>query len=86
VTAHRSINLAAKLAQFLVLEGEMEIAFRDGAVTVRAGEMFVIRRGREHKTRAVTECHALLIEPRYQQDGEVVMQSGSWAITARRAA
>ncbi len=30
---------------FLVLEGEMEIAFRDGAVTVRAGEMFVIPKG-----------------------------------------
>jgi mannose-6-phosphate isomerase-like protein (cupin superfamily) len=49
---------------FLVLEGEMEIAFRDGAVTVRAGEMFVIPKGKEHITRAVAECHALLIEPR----------------------
>lgn len=49
---------------FLVLKGEMEIAFRDGAVTVGTGEMFVIPRGREHITRAVDECHALLIEPR----------------------
>lgn len=49
---------------FLVLKGEMEIAFRDGAVTVHTGEMFVIPRGREHITRAVEECHALLIEPR----------------------
>ncbi len=49
---------------FIVLHGEMEIAFRDGPVVVGAGEMFVIPRGREHITRAKSECHALLIEPR----------------------
>jgi mannose-6-phosphate isomerase-like protein (cupin superfamily) len=48
---------------FIVLEGEMEIAFRDGAV-VGAGEMYVVPKGREHITRAKSECHALLIEPR----------------------
>jgi len=48
---------------FIVLNGEMEIAFRDGAVIVGAGEMFVIPKGREHITRAKSECHALLIEP-----------------------
>jgi mannose-6-phosphate isomerase-like protein (cupin superfamily) len=42
----------------------MQIAFRDGAVEVGAGEMFVIPKGREHITRAESECHALLIEPR----------------------
>ena len=49
---------------FLVLGGEMEITFRDGAVTLRAGEMFVVPRGKEHVTRASSECHALLVEPR----------------------
>jgi mannose-6-phosphate isomerase-like protein (cupin superfamily) len=49
---------------FLVVQGEMEIAFRDGAVTLRAGEMFVVPKGREHITRASSECHALLVEPR----------------------
>ena len=49
---------------FIVLQGEMEIGFRDGAVTVAAGEMFVVPKGREHITRARTECHALLVEPR----------------------
>jgi mannose-6-phosphate isomerase-like protein (cupin superfamily) len=49
---------------FIVLHGAMEIAFRDGPVVVGAGEMFVIPRGREHITRAKSECHALLIEPR----------------------
>ena len=49
---------------FIVLNGEMEIAFRDAKVTVRAGEMFVVPKGGEHITRAKSECHALLVEPR----------------------
>ena len=49
---------------FLVLEGEMEIGFRDRSVIVRAGEMFVVPKGVEHITRAARECHALLVEPR----------------------
>lgn len=49
---------------FLVLDGEMEIAFRDGAVRVKAGELYVVPRGREHITRAAAQCSALIIEPR----------------------
>jgi mannose-6-phosphate isomerase-like protein (cupin superfamily) len=49
---------------FIVVNGEMEIGFRDEAIVVRTGEMFVIPKGREHITRARSECHALLVEPR----------------------
>lgn len=49
---------------FLVLSGEMEVAFRDRTMTVRAGEMIVVPRGAEHVTRASAECHALVVEPR----------------------
>ncbi|ACO34181.1 MULTISPECIES: cupin domain-containing protein [Acidobacterium] len=49
---------------FLVIEGEMEIGFRDRTVTLGAGEMFVVPRGVEHITRAAGECHALILEPR----------------------
>ena len=49
---------------FLVLSGEMEIGFRDRAVTVKAGELFVVPKGVEHITRATRECHALIVEPR----------------------
>src|SRR5437762_7742235 len=49
---------------FIVLSGEMEIEFRDGVVRVGAGEMFVVPKGVEHRTRAGAECHALIIEPR----------------------
>ena len=49
---------------FIVLQGEMDVGFRDREVTVREGEMIVVPRGVEHITRARAECHALIIEPR----------------------
>src|SRR5436190_20184021 len=49
---------------FLVVDGEMTIEFRDGEVTLREGELFVVPKGVEHITRARRECSALIIEPR----------------------
>jgi len=49
---------------FLVLDGEMRIEFRDGEVKLKAGDMFVVPRGAEHKPVAGSECSVLLIEPR----------------------
>ena len=49
---------------FIVLEGELRIDFRDGAVTLNAGEMFVVPKGVEHKPFAAREVRLLLIEPR----------------------
>jgi mannose-6-phosphate isomerase-like protein (cupin superfamily) len=49
---------------FIVLEGELRIDFRDGAVILSAGEMFVVPRGVEHKPFAEREVKMLLIEPR----------------------
>lgn len=49
---------------FIVLEGELVIEFRDGEVTVRAGEMYVVKKGIEHKPHAPKEVKLLLIEPR----------------------
>ena len=48
---------------FIVLDGRMTIEFRDGAVELGAGEMYVVPRGVEHKPTAAQECHILLIEP-----------------------
>ena len=48
---------------FLVLEGEMTIAFRDGKVNLKAGEMFVVPKGTEHRPFAEEECKILLVEP-----------------------
>jgi mannose-6-phosphate isomerase-like protein (cupin superfamily) len=47
---------------FIVLDGEMTIHFRDGNVSVKKGEMFVIPKGTEHKTSAKSECCAMLVE------------------------
>ena len=49
---------------FIVLDGEVRIDFRDGAVTLGPGEMFVVPKGVEHKPYAATEARVLLIEPR----------------------
>jgi len=49
---------------FVVIEGDLRIDFRDGAVRVSPGEMFVVPRGLAHKPYAEDEVKLLLIEPR----------------------
>ena len=49
---------------FIVIEGDLRIDFRDGAVQVCAGEMFIVPKGIEHKPYAEREVKMLLIEPR----------------------
>jgi mannose-6-phosphate isomerase-like protein (cupin superfamily) len=48
---------------FIVLDGEMFIAFRDGGVDLKAGEMFIVPKGIEHKPSAEKECRIMLVEP-----------------------
>ena len=49
---------------FIVMDGDLRIDFRDGAVHVLSGEMFVVPKGVEHKPYAENEVKLLLIEPR----------------------
>lgn len=49
---------------FLVLEGTLRIDFRDGAVSIGPGEMYVVPKGVEHKPYAEREVKLMLIEPR----------------------
>lgn len=49
---------------FIVLEGTLNIEFRDGVVTLNSGEMFVIPKGVEHKPVANSECKIMIIEPK----------------------
>ena len=49
---------------FIVLDGNLRIDFRDGHVTVGAGEMYIVPKGVEHKPFAQEEVKMLLIEPR----------------------
>jgi mannose-6-phosphate isomerase-like protein (cupin superfamily) len=49
---------------FIVLEGDLRIDFRDGAVHLSSGDMFVVPKGVQHKPFAEREVKLLLIEPR----------------------
>lgn len=49
---------------FIVLAGALTIELRDGTVELGEGEMYVVPRGVEHRPRAESECHVLLVEPR----------------------
>lgn len=49
---------------FIVIEGKLRIDFREGAVEIGAGEMFVVPKGVEHKPYAEREVKLMLIEPR----------------------
>ncbi len=48
---------------FLVVAGDLTIQLRDGNVTLRPGQLFVVPRGVEHCPMADSEVHAVLIEP-----------------------
>jgi len=48
---------------FIIVKGQLEIQFRDGRLTLKEGEMFVVPKGMEHRPVAELECHILLIEP-----------------------
>jgi len=49
---------------FIVIEGTLRIDFRDGAVEIGPGELFVVPKGVEHKPYAEREVKLMLIEPR----------------------
>lgn len=49
---------------FIVITGELRIELRDRHVALRAGELFVVPRGVEHRTCADREVELMLIEPR----------------------
>lgn len=48
---------------FLVIEGEIEIHFRDQVVTLGEGELCIVPRGVEHKPVAHQPASVLLFEP-----------------------
>lgn len=68
---------------FIVIEGKMRIDFRDGKVELKAGEMFVVPRGIEHKPFAESECKLMLIEPAGtintgDAEGELTAEDNVW--------
>jgi len=64
---------------FIIIEGSLDIEFRDGKVRLEAGEMFVVPKGVEHKPAAENECRIMLVEPK----GTVNTGEASDALTAQ---
>jgi mannose-6-phosphate isomerase-like protein (cupin superfamily) len=65
---------------FLVIDGVLTIQLRDGDVTLRPGQLFVVPRGVEHCPIADGEVQAMLIEP----SGVVNTGDAGGALTAVR--
>ena len=68
---------------FIVIEGQMSIDFRDGRVNLKAGEMFVVQKGAEHKPFAEEECKIMLVEPAGtvntgESGGEMTAEDNVW--------
>lgn len=68
---------------FLVLEGQLRIDLRDGAVLLGPGELYVVPKGVEHKPYAESEVKMMLIEPRGvlntgEEGGERTAQNDVW--------
>jgi mannose-6-phosphate isomerase-like protein (cupin superfamily) len=68
---------------FIIIDGCLDIEFRDGKVTLESGEMFVIPKGVEHKPVAKEECKILLVEPKGvvntgEAESELTAQNDVW--------
>jgi mannose-6-phosphate isomerase-like protein (cupin superfamily) len=49
---------------FFVVKGSFVMKLRDGDVTIREGEFFIVPRGVEHCPTAAEEVHVMLFEPK----------------------
>lgn len=49
---------------FLVVKGALILHFRDKKVRLKAGEVYIVPKGVEHKPEAPEEVHILLFEPK----------------------
>jgi mannose-6-phosphate isomerase-like protein (cupin superfamily) len=60
---------------FIVLAGALRLEFRDGAVDLHAGELYVVPHGVEHRPVAEPDTLLLVIEPRgVRNTGRVVTE------------
>jgi mannose-6-phosphate isomerase-like protein (cupin superfamily) len=48
---------------FIVIEGKMEIHLRTDIIKLNSGELYVVKKGVEHKPFAEKDCHIMIIEP-----------------------
>ena len=68
---------------FIMIDGVMDIEFRDGKVSLETGDMYVVPRGLEHRPVAKKECKIMLVEPRGvvntgDEFGELTAENDLW--------
>jgi len=68
---------------FIVIEGSLNIEFRDRTITLASGEMCVIPKGTEHKPAANAECKIMIVEPKGvvntgDSDSELMAENDVW--------
>ena len=49
---------------FIVIQGVMEIHLRTEIIKLNSGELYVVKKGVEHKPFAKKECQIMIIEPK----------------------
>lgn len=68
---------------FIVIEGSMNIELEECTVSLNEGEMYVVKKGVEHKPYAEKECMIMLIEPKGvintgEKIGELTAPNDTW--------
>ena len=68
---------------FMVIEGNLNIEFKDKTVRLEEGEMIVVKKGEMHRPFAEEECKVLLIEPRGivntgEHGGDLTAENDVW--------
>lgn len=68
---------------FVVFDGEMLLELRDRVIPLRACELYVVKKGVEHRPVAMHECAIMLVEPRGvvntgNAGGAMTMRNDAW--------
>ncbi|KZN30299.1 cupin domain-containing protein [Pseudoalteromonas luteoviolacea] len=68
---------------FFVLKGQLDIHFNDRIEVLKSGDMFIVKKGEQHKPVAEQECEILLIEPKGvvntgEAGGKLTAQNDVW--------
>ena len=68
---------------FIIIDGALKIEFRDRSINLNPGEMFIVRKGVEHRPIAQDECKIMILEPKNvintgDSGGELTASNDIW--------
>lgn len=68
---------------FIVFKGNLKIELKDEVINLREGDLYVVKKGVEHKPVADEECWVVLVEPRGvvntgDAGGELTAEMDQW--------